>query len=198
MSKRKLTSEEALANILRFVETDDNNNYFEGDWEDELGWAGDDLDEIYDYDDRNADDEDSGDDDEDEVEDKCSSDNDQLQPQPQPQPGNQPPRKLLTYNRLVKSIDKSLDPNCFDPLDFGIIDAEEHETVLKGYLSPKKNPATETIFWSNKKRRSTKKLRYFATESSTVKVFTTCIWNWKHKRCFSYLVHRWNDWTCYQ
>ena len=44
--------------------------------------AGDDLDEIYDDDDRNAADEDSGDDDEDEVEDKSSSDDDQPQPQP--------------------------------------------------------------------------------------------------------------------
>ena len=58
MSKRKLTSEEAVANILRFVEADDDNNYFESDCEDELGLAGDDLDEIYD-DDRNAGDEDT-------------------------------------------------------------------------------------------------------------------------------------------
>ena len=76
MSKRKLTSEEAVANILRFVEADDDNNYFESDCEDELGLAGDDLDEIYD-DDRNAADEDSGDDEEDEVKDVSSSDDDQ-------------------------------------------------------------------------------------------------------------------------
>ena len=91
MSKRKLTSEEAVANILRLVETDDDNNYFESDCEDELGLAGDDLDEIYDDDDDdiNAANEDSGDDDEDEVEDKSFSDDDQ--PQPQPQPGNRLP-----------------------------------------------------------------------------------------------------------
>ena len=71
MSKKKQTSEEAFANILRFVEADDNNNYFESDCEDELGLAGDDLDEIYDDDDdRNATDGDSVDDDEDDVEDK--------------------------------------------------------------------------------------------------------------------------------
>ena len=58
MSKRKLTSEEAVANILRFVEADDDNNYFKSDCEDKLGLAGDDLDEIYD-DDRNAGDEDT-------------------------------------------------------------------------------------------------------------------------------------------
>ena len=82
MSKRKLTSEEAVANILRFVEADDDNNYFESDCEDELGLAGDDLDEIYDDDDvdRNAADEDWGDDDADEVEDKSSFDDDQPQP----------------------------------------------------------------------------------------------------------------------
>ena len=60
-----------------------------------LSLAGDDLDKIYEGDDRNAADKDSGDDDdEDEVEDKSSSDNDQ--PQPQVQLGNQPPRKMLT------------------------------------------------------------------------------------------------------
>ena len=91
MSKRKLTSEEAVANILRFVEADDDNNYFESDCEDERGLAGNDLDKIYD-DDRNAADEDSGDDEEDKVEDKSSSDDDQ--PQPQPQLGNRSPRKI--------------------------------------------------------------------------------------------------------
>ena len=149
MPKRKLTSEEAVAVIPRFVEANVANNYFESDCEDELGLVRDDLDEIYDDDDRTATDEDSGDDDEDEVEYKSSSDDDQ--PQPQPQPGNQPPRKMLTYNRLVNSIDKSLDPNCFDPNDFGTIDDEEHETVLTDYLVPMKNPATETILWSNNK-----------------------------------------------
>ena len=90
MSKRKLTSEEAVANVLRFVETDDDNNYFESDCEDELGFAGDDLDEIYDDDDDiNVANENSGDDDEDEVEDKSFSDDDQ--PQPQPQPDNRLP-----------------------------------------------------------------------------------------------------------
>ena len=64
MSKRKLTSEEAVANILRFVEADGDNNDFESDCEDGLGLAGDDLDEIYD---RNGADEDRGDDDENEV-----------------------------------------------------------------------------------------------------------------------------------
>ena len=146
ISKRKLTSEEAVTNILRFVEADEDNNHFESDCEDELGFAGDD--EIYDDDDRNAADEDSGDDDE--VEDKSSSDDDQ--PQPHPQPGNRPPRKMLTYNRLVNLIDKSLDPNCFDPHEFSTVDDEEHETVLTGYLVLKKNPGIETILWTNKKR----------------------------------------------
>ena len=114
--------------------------------------AGDDLDEIYDDNDRNAADEDSDDRDEDEVEGKSSSDDDQPQPQPQPQPGNRRSQKMLTYNCLVNSIDKSLDANCFDPHYFGTVDDEEHETVLTGYLGPKKNPATETILWSNKKQ----------------------------------------------
>ena len=76
MSKRKLTSEEAVVNILWFVEADDDSNYFESDCEDELGLVGDDLDKIYYDDDRNVADEDTGDDDEDGVKDKSSSDDD--------------------------------------------------------------------------------------------------------------------------
>ena len=150
MSKRKLTSEEAVPNILRFVEANDDNNYFESDCEDELGLAGDDLYEIYNDEDRNATDEESGDDndndddDDDEVEDKSSSDDDQSQPQSQL--ANRPPQKMLTYNRLVNSVNKLLDPNCFDPHDFGTVDDKEHETVLTGYLGIKKN-----LLWSNKK-----------------------------------------------
>ena len=67
---------------------------------------------------------------------KSSSDDDQ--PQPQPQPSNQPPQKMLTYNRLVNSVDKSFDPNCFDSRDFGTVDDEEHETVLTCYLGQRK------------------------------------------------------------
>ena len=58
---------------------------------------------------------------------------------------------MLTYNCLVNSIDKSPDPNCFDPHDFRTVDDEEYYTVLTGSLGRKKNPATETILWSNKK-----------------------------------------------
>ena len=99
MSKRKVASEEAVANILWFVEANDDKNCFESDCEDELGLAGDDLDEIYDDDDdddddRNAADEDRCDDDEDEVEDRSSSDDDQ--PQPQPELGNRLLQKMLT------------------------------------------------------------------------------------------------------
>ena len=56
---------------------------------------------------------------------------------------------MLTYNRLVNSTDKLLDPNCFELHDFGSVDDEEHETVLTGYLGPKKK--SEKILWSNKK-----------------------------------------------
>ena len=58
---------------------------------------------------------------------------------------------MLTCNRLVNSINKLLDSNCFDPHDFGTVDEKEHETVLTGYSGPKKNPTTETVLWSNKK-----------------------------------------------
>ena len=63
----------------------------------------------------------------------------------------------MTYNRLVNSIDKLLDLNCFDPHDLGTVDDEEHETVLTGNFMVKQKAG---------RSQSTKKLQYFATEST--------------------------------
>lgn len=117
MSKRKLTTDEAVVDILRFVE-DDDNEFYESDESDN-----DDLNEVL-GDNSNLPLENYFDTDE--------SDNDENQVQ-------RPPRKQLTAKRLVNSIDKSLDETCYDRNDFGLVDDENDATVLTGYLGPKKN-----------------------------------------------------------
>ena len=102
MPKRKIISQEAVEEILRFVENDDlSDDDFDND-------SGDDLHELYDADDINAAQEDS--------EDDSSPENDVAVEV------NRPPRKCLTRTRLVNSIDKAPDPSCFEAHDFGCTD----------------------------------------------------------------------------
>ena len=62
-----------------------------------------------------------------------------------------PSRKVLTKKRLVNSIDKSLDENCYDPHDFGVAEDLASEKVLETFLDPKKNPNTKKIFCTIRK-----------------------------------------------
>ena len=127
MAKRKITADAAIADILRFVENDsDDDEEF-----------ADDINELYDENDLRAANDSSSDS-------GSGSDDDVAQQRPLP------PRKILTYKRIVNSIDKSLDENCFDPHDFGTVVEDENEVILTGYLGPKKNPNTPKIFWTNK------------------------------------------------
>ena len=122
MSKRKLTADEAIQDILRFVENDRNEDEFV-----------DDLDEVYDDDIHAAIDSGDGE--------SSSSDTD----------GNEnerPPRKMLTAKRLVSSIDKSLDETCYEKHHFGMVENDDEAVILTGYLGPK-NPKTEKVFWTN-------------------------------------------------
>ena len=64
---------------------------------------------------------------------------------------NHPPRKILTKNRLINSIDKSLDENLYDFHDFGLVDDASKEEVLVSYLGPKSDKNTKKIYWTNKK-----------------------------------------------
>ena len=43
-----------------------------------------------------------------------------------------------------------MDENCYDPDDFGVAEDLTSEKVLEAFLSPKKNPNTKKIFWTNK------------------------------------------------
>ena len=62
-----------------------------------------------------------------------------------------PPCKVSTYKPLVNSLDKWLDPSCYDSHDFGTTDSIADEKVLVGYFGPKKNPKTQKIQWTNEK-----------------------------------------------
>ena len=131
MSKRKLTADEAVADIVRFAdnESDVDNNEFN-----------DDLDKIYDSDDLNATQKNNSDD-----EDSSGTDGDvEIDIQ-------RPPRKILTNKRLVNSIGKYLDENCYDLQDFGAAENLAIEKVLEVFLGPTKNSNTKKIFWTNKK-----------------------------------------------
>ena len=109
MSKRKVAADEAVVDILRFLDNesdidDDKFNYV--------------LDTIYDSDDLNAAEEDSS-------HDKYSSDSDRLvEIDIQKLLG-----KILTKKRLVNSIFKSLGENCYDPHDFGVAEDLASEKV---------------------------------------------------------------------
>lgn len=133
MSKRKLTAEEAIEDILRFVEnpTDDveinDDDYIDELYGDEMNTSVVENDDESAANDSDADDSDS------------DSDNDI----------ERPPPKLLTRKRLVNSIDKSLDETCYEKHNFGMVEDKDKATVLTGYLGPKKKPTTRKIFWTN-------------------------------------------------
>jgi len=130
MAKRKLSADEAIDDILRFVEDDDNIDDDDADADFNIG----NLEELYDDDDIAAAQQDT--------DDSISSDE---------EPENdRPPRKILTRKRLVNSIDKALDPNCFDPHNFGNVEDADNERVLEGFLGPKKKASTKKILWTNK------------------------------------------------
>ena len=131
MSKRKLTADEAVADILLLVDN-------ESDVDDDK--FNDDLDKIYDSDDLNPAQQDRSDD-----EDSSDSDGD-VEIDIQKLLG-----KILTKKRLVSSIDKSLDENCYDRHDFGVAEDLPSEKVLQVFLSPKKKYNTKKIFCTNKK-----------------------------------------------
>ena len=144
MSKRKLTTNESVADILWFVE--DGDDVDDGD-------AADDLNEIYDDDINN-----------DVRYDKSDDDNSFDSDDGDPEDYNQRrPRKILIYKRLVNFMDKSLDDNCYDPHDLAVVEDTQNEMVLTGFLGPKKNPKTENISWTKKSHRmqGTKELAIF-------------------------------------
>ena len=56
-------------------------------------------------------------------------------------------RKLLTKNRLVRDIDSSLNEECYNDINF--INGKGQWETLTGYLGPKTNKDTKTITWTS-------------------------------------------------
>ena len=132
MPKRKISYDVAVADILNFVENDG---------EETEDCANDDLDELYDEEQlREA------------AQDDSSDDDNIPEPIQVPEENNRPPRKILTKNRLVNSIDKSLDETLYDHHDFGLVhnDNDNNKKELTAYLGPKSDKNTKKIIWTNK------------------------------------------------
>ena len=133
MSKRKscqISYEDAVANILRFVEEDDDANLskLESSDEEDNGYIVDDL-----GNDLNGN--------ESEVEESEEGEEDQLERE------TQSSRKKLTRNRLVKSIDAALDMGNYDPITY--LNCDGNWEIFTGYLGPKSKPNTLTITWQS-------------------------------------------------
>ena len=148
MSKRKLTADESVADVLQFVE--DGDDVDDGD-------AADDLNEIYDDDINN-----------DARYDKSDDDNSFDSDDGDPKDYNQrSPRKILIYKRLVNFMDKSLDDNCYNPHDLAVVEDTQDEMVLTGFLGPKKNPKPRISVGRKKTTecKAPKSMRCFTAES---------------------------------
>ena len=143
MPKRKrITAEEAVANIVQFVEHSGERDNFDED----------DLAEVY-GDDTVINDVDADQGDHVVVADQnveSSSTESTDESDSEGEEYCRPPRKILIKKRLVNSIDKAFDETCFDPHNFGNVQNDEEATVLIGYFGPKKKATTEKIKWTNK------------------------------------------------
>ena len=137
--------EEAIAHILEWV--DNGNPMSDGDDDD----GDDDLDNLYGGDntvrivDCHSEEENNN-----RPSDTDSSDEeDDQQQQQQQQPKRRHPKKILTSNRLVNSIDSCLDPRNFDEtsLPQNTMGTDE-EQLLTGHLGPKSNINTPKINWT--------------------------------------------------
>ena len=60
---------------------------------------------------------------------------------------NQPLRKKLTRNRLVKSIDAAFDMGNYDPITY--LNCDRNWEIFTGYVGPKSKPNTPTITWQS-------------------------------------------------
>ena len=121
MSKRKVQTvsfDDAVADILNWVENPDNDENFELE--------------------TNRFSNDS--DDSDEERDKIQSEQEEEIEEPHV-PCH---RKILTSSRLVHSTDSSLDPDDYDEITY--LNKDRCWETFVGYLGPKSNKATEKIF----------------------------------------------------
>ena len=131
--KRALTEEEALKDLLDFID---------GEFVDD----GDDLDELNGDDDASEDVE-SGDEDvlNDDAADRIDGGDEIVE---EGDDGPLTKCKILTKKRLVHDIDSALNEGNYDPMELPDGETTEWET-LTGHIGPKKNPNTPIIQWTD-------------------------------------------------
>ena len=125
-----LTEAEVAENIRQFLCDDNNSDSDEGD----------DLDSMYGDEVIPIDDDDGN-----ESADNQLDDNDHVEEEIVPPLRQHRPKKKLTANLLVNSIDASLCSDNYDPL---VLPDNNFETIT-GYLGPKSKDTTPKIFWTN-------------------------------------------------
>ena len=131
MARRRILPEAEVAeNIWQFICDDNNSDSDEGD----------DLDSLYGYEALPIDDDDG-----DESADNQLDDNDHVEEEIVPPVRQRRPKKKLTANRLVNSIDAALCSDNYDPL---VLPDNNFEPIT-GYLGPKSKDTTPKIFLAN-------------------------------------------------
>ena len=137
------TSDDAISNILNWVDEGNPLESDSDDGDDDLGdLYGEDIDIVIGvvHSDSEVDEEDGHHTADKYKDDHGSSDSDSEEP-----PVKRP-KKMVTSNRLVNSIDNSLDPTRYDEITLPKNTSGSNEVeVFTGYLGPKSNQATPKI-----------------------------------------------------
>ena len=60
------------------------------------------------------------------------------------------PRKLLTPNRIINSLDAALEPDNYDEVQLPLsVKGDNVNEILTGYLGPKSKADTKKIYWTS-------------------------------------------------
>ena len=140
------TSDDAISNILNWVDEGNSLESDSDDGDDDLGdLYGEDIDMVIGvvHSDSEVDEEDGH-----HIADKHKDDHGSSESDSEEPPVKRP-KKMLTSNRLVNSMDNSLDPTRYDEITLPKNTSGSNEVeVLTGYLGPKSNQATPKNYWT--------------------------------------------------
>ena len=60
------------------------------------------------------------------------------------------PRKLVTPNRIINSLDAALEPDNYDEVQLPLsVEGDNVNEILTGYLGPKSKAGTKNIYWTS-------------------------------------------------
>ena len=60
------------------------------------------------------------------------------------------PRKLVTPNRIINSLDAALEPDNYDEVQLSLsVKGDNVHEILTGYLRPKSKAGTKNIYWTS-------------------------------------------------